>query len=111
VSTGRGWWIGGACLAVLSLGMPWDGLLIGAAHPARAAVVGALVLAAAGLRTGRERLLTAALGTATVGVLLGGLAPSPGRLALAGAVACLVLGCRASDHRLLPGGPVRNRAR
>ncbi|MCW2576321.1 MAG: hypothetical protein JWR66_2351, partial [Modestobacter sp.] len=26
----------------------------------------------------------------------------PGRLALAGAVACLVLGCRATGRRLLP---------
>ncbi|KQS66905.1 hypothetical protein [Modestobacter sp. Leaf380] len=77
-------------LGVLSPGLPW-GVLPGTAHPARVAVLGAAVLAALALRTGRARLLTAAAAVGAVGVLLGGLDATPGRLALAGAVACLVL--------------------
>jgi hypothetical protein len=102
VSAGRAWLLAGGVLAVAALGLPWTGQLAGAAHPARVAVVAGLVLAVAGLRTGRDRLLTAAVGAGAVGVLLGGLDPTPGRLALAGAVACLVLGCRATGRRLLP---------
>jgi hypothetical protein len=102
VSPGRAWLLAGGVLAVAALGLPWTGQLAGAAHPARVAVVAGLVLAVAGLRTGRDRLLTAAVGAGAVGVLLGGLDPTPGRLALAGAVACLVLGCRATGRRLLP---------
>lgn len=102
MSPGRAWLLAGGVLAVAALGLPWTGQLAGAAHPARVAVVAGLVLAVAGLRTGRDRLLTAAVGAGAVGVLLGGLDPTPGRLALAGAVACLVLGCRATGRRLLP---------
>jgi len=107
VSSAWGWWLAGALLSVAALGLPWAGQLTGAAHPARVAVVAALVLAAGGLRTGRDRLLTAAAAVGVVGVLMGGLDPTPGRVALAGAVACLVLGCRATGRRLLP---VRNAA-
>ncbi|HEV7871756.1 MAG TPA: hypothetical protein VGO95_10910 [Modestobacter sp.] len=102
MSAGRAWLLAGAVLAVAALGLPWTGQLAGAAHPARVAVVAGLVLAVAGLRTGRDRLLTAAVAAGAVGVLLGGPDPTPGRLALAGAVACLVLGCRATGRRLLP---------
>ena len=102
MSAGRGWLVAGGVLAVAALGLPWTGQLAGAAHPARVAVVAGLVLAVAGLRTGRDRLLTAAVGAGAVGVLLGGPDATPGRLALAGAVACLVLGCRATGRRLLP---------
>ncbi|MCW2510870.1 MAG: rane protein of unknown function [Modestobacter sp.] len=102
MSAGRAWLLAGGVLAVAALGLPWTGQLAGAAHPARVAVVAGLVLAVAGLRTGRDRLLTAAVGAGAVGVLLGGLDPTPGRLALAGAVACLVLGCHATGRRLLP---------
>jgi hypothetical protein len=103
VSAGRGWLGGAAVLAVAALALPWTGQLAGAASPARVAVVAGLVLATAGLRTGRDRLLTAAVGAGVVGVLLGGPDPAPGRLALAAAVACLVLGCRAAGRPLLPG--------
>jgi hypothetical protein len=102
VSPGRAWLLAGGVLAVAALGLPWTGQLAGAAHPARVAVVAGLVLAVAGLRTGRDRLLTAAVGAGAVGVLLGGPDATPGRLALAGAVTCLVLGCRVSGRRLLP---------
>jgi hypothetical protein len=110
VSAGRGWFLAGAVLAVASLGLPWTGQLAGAAHPARVAVVTGLVLAAAGLRTRRDRLVTAAAGAGVVGVLLGGPDPTPGRLALAAAVACLVLGCRAAGRRLLPERRIRSSA-
>jgi hypothetical protein len=107
VSGGRGWPVAGAALAFAALGLPWDGQLTGAAHPARVAIVAAVVLATAGLRTGRDLLLTTALAAGIAGVLLGGLDVAPGRLALAGAVAALVLGCRGSGHRLLPRRGVR----
>jgi len=102
VSPARVWWPAGGLLAVAALGLPWAGQLTGAAHPARVAVVAALVLAAVGLHTRRDGLLGAAAAAGVVGVLMGGLDPSPGRIALAGAVACLVLGCRAAGRRLLP---------
>jgi hypothetical protein len=108
VSGGRPWAVAGAALAVASLGLPWTGQLSGAQHPARVAVVAALVLAVAGLRSGRDGLLSAALGAGVVGVLVGGVDATPGRLAFAGAVACLVLGCRAAGRRLLPGRGVRS---
>ena len=110
MSGGRAWAVGGVVLAVAALGLPWTGQLPGAQHPARVAVVAALVLALAGLRRGRDELLTAALVAGAVGVLIGGLDATPGRLALAAAVACLVLGCRASGRRLLPRRPVRGPA-
>lgn len=97
----RAWWSAAALLAVAALGLPW-GQLPGAAHPARVAVVAALALAAAGLRTGRDRLVTAAAGAGVLGVLIGGPDPTPGRLALAAAVLCLGAGCAASGRRLLP---------
>jgi hypothetical protein len=107
VSAGRAWFLAGAALAVAALGLPWTGQLAGAAHPARVAVVAGLVLATAGLRTGRDRLLTAAVGAGGVGVLLGGLDATPGRLALAGAVCAVLLGCRAAGRSLLPQRRVR----
>jgi hypothetical protein len=92
--SGRAWFVAAAVLAVAALGLPWTGQLSGAASPARVAVVGGLVLAAAGLRTRRHRLLLAAAGAGLAGVLLGGPEPAPGRLALAAAVGCLLLGAR-----------------
>ena len=107
MTAGRGWLATAAVLAVASLGLPWTDQLPGAAHPARVAIVAGLLLAVAGVRTGRDRLLTAAAGAGAVGVLLGGPDATPGRLALAAAVACLVMGCRAAGRRLLPRGGVR----
>jgi hypothetical protein len=102
VSGGRAWYLAGAVLAVAALGLPWSGQLSGAAHPARVAIVAALVLAVAGLRSGRDRLVTAAAGAGVVGVLLGGVDATAGRLALAGAVACLLLGRRAAGRGVRP---------
>jgi hypothetical protein len=111
VTGGRGWFLGAAVLAVASLGLSWAGQLSGAAHPARVAIVAGLLLGWAGLRRGSDRLVAAAALTGVVGVLVGGLDASPGRVSLAGAVLCLVLGCRAAGVPLLPrrravGGPV-----
>jgi hypothetical protein len=75
------------------------------------AVIAGLALAAAGLRTGRDRLLTVAAGAGLGGVLLGGPDPSSGRLALAGALVCLVLACHASGRSLLPPRRVRRAGR
>ena len=94
----RGWLVAAAVLAGASLGLPWGGQLAGAAHPARVAVLAAVLLAVTGLRTGRGRLLTAAAAAGGVGVLLGGLEPSPGRLVLAAAVVCLLLGGRTAGR-------------
>lgn len=102
MTRGRGWFLGAAVLAVASLGLPWTGELSGAAHPARVAVLAAVALAVVGQRRGQERWLAAALAAAGVGVLLGGFDASPGRVALAGAATCLVLGGRAAGHRLVP---------
>jgi hypothetical protein len=104
VSRGGGWLLAAAGGATAALGLPWSGQLPGAAHPARAAVVVGVLLAVAGWRSGRDRLLTAAVVVGGVGVLLGGLDASPGRLALLAGVGCLVLGCRAAGRRLLPAG-------
>jgi len=107
VIVGRGWLVAAAVLAGASLGLPWSGQLAGAAHPARVAVVAAVLLAVTGLRTGRDRLLTAAAAAGGVGVLLGGLEPSPGRLALAAAVGCLLLRDRPSGRLRRTPRPVR----
>jgi hypothetical protein len=107
VTAGRGWFVAAAVFAVAALGLPWTDQLPGAAHPARVAIVAGLLLAVAGVRTGQDRLLTAAVGAGAVGVLLGGPDAAPGRLALAAAVACLLVGCRAGGRRLLPRGGVR----
>jgi hypothetical protein len=104
----RTWFGVAVLLAVASLGLPWSGQLAGAASPSRVAVVAGLALAGVGLRTGRDRLLAAAAAAGAAGVLIGGVDPAPGPLALAGAVACLILGCRASGRRLLPARPVRS---
>jgi hypothetical protein len=110
VSRGRGWFLASAVLAVASLGLPWAGRLSGAEHPARVAIVAGLVLAGLGLRRDGGRELTAAVGAGVVGVLLGGLDATPGRVALAAAVVCLVLGCRVAGRRLLPRRAVRSPA-
>jgi hypothetical protein len=102
VIPGRGWLAAGACLAAASLGLPWAGALTGADVSARVAVVAAVALAVAGLRSGRDRLLTAALGAVVVGVLLDGVGAAPGRVALAAAGGCLVLGARAAGRPVLP---------
>jgi hypothetical protein len=110
VRAGRAWLVAAAVLVVAALGLPWTGAPAGTAHPARVAVIAAVVLAVGGLRTGRDSLVTGAVGAGMVGVLLGGLDPTPGRLALAGAVACLLVGARRSGRRLLPGRGVRKPA-
>lgn len=102
MTPGRGWLTASAVLAAASLGLPWAGPLTGADVPARVAVVAAVALAVSGLRSGRDGLLTAALGTVVVGVLLGGPEVTPGRVALLAAGACLVLGARASGRQVLP---------
>ncbi|MCZ2827335.1 hypothetical protein O2W14_00615 [Modestobacter sp. VKM Ac-2986] len=103
----RGWSAAAAVLAAAALGLRWDGPLTGADVPARVAVVAAVVLAVAGLRSGRDRLLTAALGAVAAGVLLGGPEAGPGQVALAAAGICLVLGGRAAGRRVLPGRRAR----
>ena len=110
MSSPRGWYLAAGGLAVAAVGLPWTGQLPGAASPARVAVVAGLLLAVVGLRTGRDSLVRAALGAAVVGVVLGGVQASPGRLALAAGAACLVLGCRAAGRRLLPARRVRGSA-
>lgn len=107
MTRGRGWFLGAGVLALASLGLPWAGQLSGAAHPARVAVVAALALAVVGLRRRQEQWLTAAFAAACVGVLLGGLDASSGRVALAGAATCLALGCGAAGYRLLPARRAR----
>ena len=101
MTPGRGWLAAGAFLAVASLGLPWAGRLTGADLPVRVAVVAAVVLAVAGLRSGRDVLLTAALAAVAVGVLL---VPGagPGRVALIAAGVCLLLGSRAAGRRPWP---------
>jgi hypothetical protein len=94
VSGGRVWLGAAAVLAVASLGLPWSAELSGAASSARVAVVAGLALAAVGLRTGRDRLLTAAAAVGAAGVLLDGPDTAPGRLALLAAVGCLLAGTR-----------------
>ncbi|MGY1843320.1 hypothetical protein [Modestobacter sp. SYSU DS0875] len=86
----RGWLGAAAVLGVAALGLSW-GAVPGAAHPARVAVALGLVLAVAAVRTGRDRLLLAAVAASAVGVLLGGPDPAPGRLALAAAAGCLLV--------------------
>jgi len=110
VTAARAWMLAAAVLAVASLGLPWTGMLPGAASPARVAIVAGLLLAAAGLRAGRDRLVTAAVLAGAAGVLLGGPSPTPGRLALAAAVGCLVAGVRASGRRLRTARPVSDPA-
>lgn len=102
MTRGRGWFLGAGLLALASLGLPWSGQLSGAGHPARVAVVAAVALAVVGLRRRQDQWLTAALVAAGVGLLLGGIDASSGRVALAAAATCLVLGCRAAGHRLVP---------
>jgi hypothetical protein len=80
--------------AVLALGLPWDDVFAGAQHPARVAVVGAVVLTLVGLRTRSRVALRSAVVVGGAGVLLGDLTVSGGRLALAVAVLALVLGLR-----------------
>ena len=101
MSPGRGWLAAGAFLAAASLGLPWAGRLTGADLPVRVAVVAAVVLAVAGLRSGRDVLLTAALIAVTAGVLLGP-GGGPGRIALTAAGVCLLLGNRAAGRRRWP---------
>jgi hypothetical protein len=101
VTPGRAWLAGGALLAAASLGLPWVGRVTGADLPVRVAVVAAVVLAVAGLRSGRDVLLTAALAAVAAGVLLGPGA-GPGRITLAAAGVCLLLGSRAAGHRPWP---------
>jgi hypothetical protein len=106
---GRAWLTAAALLAGASLGLPWAGELIGAELPARVAVVLGAALAVVGLRTGRDRVTVAAAVVGAAGALGGGgltqPVGSPGRLALAAAVVCLVLGARSVE----PGG-VRGRS-
>ena len=101
MTPGRGWLAAGALLAAASLGLPWVGRVTGADLPVRVAVVTAVVLAVAGLRSGREVLLSAALAAVAAGVLLGP-GGGPGRIALAAAGVCLLLGSRAAGRRLWP---------
>ncbi|WP_222195655.1 hypothetical protein [Modestobacter italicus] len=102
MSRGGGWLLAASVCAAGALGLSWSGQLAGAAHPARVLVVAAVLLTVVGWQRGRDQLLTAALAAAGVGVLLGGLDASPGRLALGAAAACLVLAGRAAGRRVLP---------
>jgi hypothetical protein len=101
VTPGRGWLAGAALLAAASLGLPWVGRVTGADLPVRVAVVAAVVLAVAGLRGGRDVLLTAALAAVATGVLLGP-GGGPGRITLAAAGVCLLVGSRAAGRHPWP---------
>lgn len=90
-------------LAVVSLGLPWGPLTAGTAVPSRVAVTAGIALVVLGLARGRDRLLSVAVLVGAGGVLLFGLSPSPGRLALAAAVGCLAAGLRADGRQVLPG--------
>ncbi|SDY18418.1 hypothetical protein SAMN05661080_02613 [Modestobacter sp. DSM 44400] len=98
-----GWLAAAGALGALSLGLPWSALAAGTAAPARVAIVAAVGLVGLGLTRGRDRLLPVAVLVAAAGVVVGGVSPSPGRLALAAAVFCLVAGLRADGRRVLPG--------
>jgi hypothetical protein len=106
-----GWLAAAGACAVAALGLPWGPFLAGSAAPARVFVVLAVVLVVVGLRTGRDRLRSLAVPVGIAGVLVGGLAPTPGRVALAIAVGCLVAGLRADGRPALPrrsaGEPAR----
>jgi hypothetical protein len=106
----RAWSLAATALGVVSLGLSWSGQVSGAAHPARVAVVAALVLAAAARRSGRNALGTSAVVAGGVGVLLGGVDASPGRLVFAGALGCLLLATRSGGRRIVPGRAVREPA-
>jgi hypothetical protein len=106
VTSGRGWLAAAALLAAASLGLPWVGRVTGADSPVRVAVVAAVVLVVAGLRSGRDVLVTAALAAVAAGVLLGP-GGGPGRITLAAAGVCLLLGRRAAGRRLRPSVPTR----
>jgi hypothetical protein len=97
-----GWLAAAGVLAVVSLGLPWSASTAGTGAPARVAIVAAVGLVAAGLVRGRDRLLSAAVLVGAAGVLIGGVGPSPGRLSLAAAVACLAVGLRRTGRRVLP---------
>jgi hypothetical protein len=99
----RGWLAAAGVCTAAALGLPWSAVLTGAQVPARVAVVAAVVLVCAGLRTGRDRLLSLAVLAGVAGALSGGLSPSPGRVALVLAVGCLIAGLRADGRPLVPG--------
>ena len=92
----RRWVAAGGVLAAISLGLPWAPGAPGSTQPSRVLVVTALVLVVLALRRGRPVLLPAAAAVAAGGVVLGGLDSSPGRLALAVAVFCLLGAVRAT---------------
>jgi hypothetical protein len=89
-----GWLTTAGVLAVVSLGLPWSPGTAGSGAPSRVAIVAAIALVGLGLTRGRARLLPFAVLAGAAGLLLGGITASPGRLALAAAVACLVVGLR-----------------
>jgi hypothetical protein len=85
-------------LAAVSLGAAWAPGAAGYTQPSRVLVVVAVALTLLAVRRGTPALLDAAAAAGAVGVLLGGLHPSPGRLALAAAVGCLLV-ARRPVHR------------
>lgn len=110
-----GWLAAAGVCALAALGLPWAPFVPGTAAPARVLVVLAAVLVGAGLRTGRDRLLSVAVLVGLAGVLIGGPQPTPGRVALAAAVGCLAAALHADGRPVLlrrpgrpgPGGPAR----
>ena len=98
-----GWLITAGALAVVSLGLPWSSGTAGTDAPSRVAIVAAIALVGLGVTRGRARLLSAAVLVGAAGVLRGALTASPGRLALAAAVACLAAGLRAEGRPVFPG--------
>jgi hypothetical protein len=98
-----GWLAASGVLAVHSQGLPWSASTAGTGAPSRVAIIAAIALVTTGLVRGRDRLLSAAVLVAAAGVLIGGVGPSPGRLSLAAAVACLAVGLRRTGRRVLPG--------
>ena len=99
----RGWLAAAGVCAGAALGLPWSPGVVGAGSSARVAVAVAVVLVVVGLRTGRERLLGLALLAGAAGVLSGGPAPTPGRVALAVSVGCLAAGLPAGSRPVWGG--------
>ena len=98
----RRWAAAAGVLAAVSLGLLWAPGAAGATQPSRVLAVAAVVLVVLAVRGARPALLPVAAVVAAIGVVLGGIDPSPGRLALAGAVVCLLGAVRASGRAGAP---------
>ncbi|HEY0696573.1 MAG TPA: hypothetical protein VGD43_02050 [Micromonospora sp.] len=102
------WWLAASGVAAaLSLGLPWDGdgWPVGHQTSARVFVAATVVLLVVVARRPSPRLGVAALVTATLGLVLGGLQLHGGGLAYVVALALLAVALRRAS--LLPARPAR----